>query len=481
MDFLDSKKKKAHRIRLFIGYALMAVALSMSTVLIVLLTSGYDINRTTGAIIQNGLAIIDAHPEAADIFINGKPQGQTSQRLFLAEGNYDVKLQRAGYRDWSHKITLEGSTIEQLVYPFLFPTNLKTTTLKTYDSKPPLISQSPDRRWLVEQEVGKFGAFELVDLNDIKNPRSELVLPSDTVTAAPGEHIFKEVEWSADNTNLLIEHSWPTGTEYILLNRNNALQSLNVSKLFPDQAGFRISLRSKRSDQFYLYNPATKSLMSGVANTKVATAILAHAVQFKTYKEDTIIYINESKEVHLLQKDKDYAIRTMPDAPSYLLDYAEFNGKAYLVCGSPTDGHTYVYEDPLISLTRVPAKTPQPLRVLIVNKPEYVSFSTIARFVAVQSGSKFAVFDAETGRQFRYDTSLSVTAGQKATWMDGHRLALVANSKLNVFDFDGANSQQLGSILPLSQPYFNRDYDAFFTFSSNSSKVDMQRAELLVK
>lgn len=481
MDFLDAKKKKAHRIRLFIGYALMAVALGMSTLLIVLLSSGYDIDRSTGVIIQNGLAVVDAHPEQAEIFVNGKPHGRTDQRLFLPEGKFEIKLQRQGYRSWQHDITLEGSTVEQLVYPFMFPNTLVSSTLKTQDSKPAMTSQSPDRKWLVTQVTGKLGAFELTDLNDVKTPRTELILPSDTISTAIGEHVFKEVEWSSDNTNLLLEHSWPTGIEYILLNRANALQSINVSKLFPGQSGFRFTLKNKKTDQFFMYNPATKSLMVGVANTKVATALLAHAVQFKTYKDDIIIYVNESNEVHILQNDKDYIIRTLPQSPNYFLDYAEFNGKPYLITGSAVDGRIYVYQEPLRSLTRVPAKAPQPFRVLTVDKPEYVSFSTIARFVAVQGGSKFAVFDAETGRQFKYDLKFPVLTGQKATWMDGHRLTLVSEGKLNIFDFDGTNKQEMGGILSLSQPYFSRDFDAYYTFVENKGKIDFNRTELLVK
>lgn len=481
MEFLDAKSRKAHRTRLFLGYALMSVALGLSTILIVLLTSGYDVDRRTGNVIQNGLAVVDSHPESANVYVNGELKGRTNQRLLLPEGSYNIELKEDGYRSWTHKVTLEGSSIEQLIYPFLFPENLQTKVLKTYESTPPMVSQSADRRWLVTQITEKFGSFELTDLNDKNNPRSELTLPSDTITPAAGAHTFKEVEWSSDNTNLLLEHTWATGAEYILLNRDNALQSLNVTKLFPDQTGFKITLRDKKADQFYLYNPASKSLMSGVASTKAVTALLAHAVQFKTYKDNSILYVNENKEVRLLQKDKDYLIRVLPESTSYLLDYAEFNNKAYLVCGSPADGKTYVYVDPLKSLTKVPARSPQPLRVLIVDKPEYVSFSAIARFVAVQSGSKFAVFDAETGRQFRYDLSLLLAKGQKAVWMDGHRLSLVSNEKVVVFDFDGINRQVLSAALPLSRTYFNRDYDAYFTLAKNTTKTDLTRTELRLK
>lgn len=483
MDFLDSKRKKAHRARLFIGYSLMAVALAMSTVLILLLTSGYDVDRKTGAIIQNGLAIVDSNPVAADIYANGQNKGRTNQRVLLPEGIYNFELKANGYRTWQHKVTLEGSIIEQLVYPFLFPEKLETKTINTVATMPAMVSQSPDRRWLVTQSPTKLGMFELVDLTDKQNLRTELVLPVDTLTPSAGAHSFKEVEWSSDNTNLLLEHSWPTGTEYILLNRGNPLQSLNVTKLFPDQTAFKISLRDKKADQFYLYNPATRSLLSGVANTRAVTVLLTKTVQFKTYKDNTILYVNENKEVHLLQKGRDYLIRTLPEAPNYMLEYAEFNNKTYLVAGSPTDGRTYVYENPLNYLNRVPARSPQALRVLITDKPEYVSFSANARFVVVQAGSKFVVFDAETGRQFRYNTNLILAAGQKATWMDGHRLSLVSSAnKASVFDFDGTNMQTLVNSLPASQLYFNRDYDAMFNFASGSeNKVVFLRTELRVK
>lgn len=479
MDFLDAKSRKAHNRRLLIGYVLMAVALAMATWLIVVLTSGLGVDKK-GAIYQNGLVIIDAHPEAADIYVNGQSKGRTNQRLFIPEGSYTVELKRDGYRSWQHKVTLEGGSIEQLVYPFLFPEKLSTKSLQTLSAAPGMVSQSPDRRWLVVQSSAKLGAFELTDLNDDKHLKTEISLPVDALIQAPGEHKFKEVEWVSDNTSLLLEHTWPTGVEYILLNRENPLSSLNISKLFPGQAGFKITLRDKKPDQFYLYNPATHSLMSGEANSRTVTPLLAHVVQFKTYKDNTILYVNENKEVHLIQREKDYLIRTLPEAPKYMLEYAEFNGKVYLVCGSPTDGKTYVYFDPLKSLTNVPAKTPQPVRVLVVDKPEFVSFSAIARFVSVQSGSKFAVFDAETGRQFRYDIGLLVASGHKAVWMDGHRLSLVSNEKIEVFDFDGTNKQTLSSSLPLGQAYFNRDYEALFTLTKNAEKVDLTRSELKV-
>lgn len=460
----------------------MTIALGIATVLIALLTSGYNLDRKTGQVIQTGLILVDSHPVSADVLINNEFRGQTDQRLVISEGTYTLELKRAGYRSWQHKVTLEGSSIEQLVYPFLFPEKLVTSPLSSYTSAPSLVSQSPDRRWLVLQDSSKLGQFELIDLSDAKNTSSTLTLPADTFNTAKGDHTFKEVEWSSDNVHLLLEHRYPGGLEYILLDRENPLESLNASKLFPDFLGFELRLRDKKINQFYLFNPKTHSLLRGVSGTTQPTPLLGRVVQYKSYKAETILYVNDKNEVRLFENNQDHLIRTLPNAKNYLLEYAEFNNRFYLVCGSPADGKTYVYSDALKGLLATPARPPQPFRVLIVDKPEFVSFSAISRFIMVQGGSKFAVFDAETSRQFRYDAGLSNVKGQKAIWMDGHRIGLVAGGNLTVFDFDGLNAQTLSAALPGTRPYFNREFDAYFTLSAGAKDVvQLTRTELLVK
>src|SRR5690606_24256912 len=136
MDFLNPKKKRAHRIRLFIGYGLMAVAIGIATTILVFEAYGFDLDRKTGTVIQNGLLFIDAHPESADIRLNGESKGQTDARLVIPDGQYTVELNRDGYRGWKRTFRLEGSSIERLVYPFLFPEKLDTEDIQLYSATP---------------------------------------------------------------------------------------------------------------------------------------------------------------------------------------------------------------------------------------------------------------------------------------------------------------------------------------------------------
>lgn len=464
----------------------MAVALGIGTLILVFAAYGYDIDRQTGNVIQNGLIIVDTHPESATISVNGTDKGTTDSRLILPAGRYSIQLHRDGYRDWNHAVNLEGSSIEQLIYPLLFPTKLVSRSLQDYAAIPSMASESPDRHWLVIHQPNSANMFSVVDLGNNKNLVTSVNLPTDTFTPAAGAHTYEAVEWASDNNHLLLKHNFTGGSEFVILDRDNPASSLNVNKLFSTQPFTSATLRDKKHDQLYLLNTADGSLLHADAKTKAAALVVPRVLSLKSYQDDTLLYIAspaanaKEVEVHAWQNGQDYVLRTLPAAGSYLLDMAQFNGHFYVVTGSPADGHTYVYKDPFSGLTRRPVRAPQPFRVLIVANAQYASFSAIARFIAVQGGSSFAVYDIETGRQFRYDTKLPLLPNQKAGWIDGHRLSLTSGDAINIFDFDGTNMQALSPSLPAFMPFFDRDYAAMFTLAGGVDKAALTRTELKV-
>jgi hypothetical protein len=180
-----------------------------------------------------------------------------------------------------------------------------------------------------------------------------------------------------------------------------------------------------------------------------------------------------------------YNLRTLPVSSLYLLNIADFDHKLYVAVGSNTESRLYVYQDPIGALKKGGYITPPIKALLRVDKgAEFVSFSANARFVALQGGSKFAVYDAEDNRQFRYDVGLPLAEHAKAAWMDGHRLNLTSQNKLYVFDFDGSNRQELNAVHASAKPMFDRDYTALFTLSPSvtvPNKSAIVRTELIVK
>ncbi|MDQ3123195.1 MAG: PEGA domain-containing protein, partial [bacterium] len=149
MDFLDPKRKRAHRRRLFIGYVLMSIVVALGTMVILYLAYGYDIDRKTGTVIQNGIVFVESQPSGASVFLNGIHQNsRTGTRMVLPEGVYTVRLEAEGYRTWERTFNLEGGQLQRLIYPFLIPDTLEGTAVKNYETLPLLTTQSPDRRWV---------------------------------------------------------------------------------------------------------------------------------------------------------------------------------------------------------------------------------------------------------------------------------------------------------------------------------------------
>lgn len=477
MDFLDPKKKRAHRVRLFIGYGLMAIAIGIATTILVFEASGFDFDRKTGTVIQNGLVFIDAHPEPARITLNGEDKGQTDARLVIPDGNYTVQLKRDGYREWKRTFRLEGSSIERLVYAFLFPEKLDQEDVQLYSATPAFSTQSPDRKWVLVQRVGVINTFDLFDLSKETVNAAELTVPQALFSKfGVGNHTLELAEWSNDNRHVLLRHNFDGGFEYVMLDREQPAQSVNVNKTFNLNPSL-ITLRDKKFDQLYMLLGPNGLLQIGDLRTRLVTPVLNNVISYKTYSTEEVLFVTAegAKTGKVLVKiraaDKVYTLRELPAGDTnYLLDIAKFDGSWFMLAGASAERRAYVYREPFEVLNQNEGnRTPVPETVLKADAAGVaVSFSANSRFMSLQSASEFSVYDAEMDRLHRFNTRLPVAANQKARWMDGHRLTFVSEGRLRVIEFDGNNIQELVGISGNHLPFFDRDYDRLFTISPST-------------
>lgn len=488
MDFLDPKKRRAHQLRLLIGYGLMAVAILTATLLLVYATSGIGYNRERGEIVQNGLVFVDAHPEKANIFINGEARGETDGRFILEEGPYSLELRRNGYATWKHDFELAGKSVKRFIYPFLYPEQVKSKDIEVFTAAPDMVSQSPDRKWIAMHKVGQLESITVIDTTTNDNTPITVTVPKGVFKAVAGEHVVSAVEWSTDNRHLLLKHSFVGGVEYIVFDRENPSASQNISTKIGVPID-TITLRDKKHDQYYVVSGAAKILY--MADLKGKITEVASAVEaFFPYGEDMLLYVTPSGAASgqvtvMLKKGNDtYRLRSLPVSKTYLLTTAQFDGRQLVAVGDSTDSKLYVYENVISSLKKPNTLPPIKALLKVAKEAQYVSFSTNARFVMMQGGSTVAVYDAEENTQHRYDTGLALSATEKAYWMDGHRLSLVSGDKLVLFDFDNKNRREFIAAAPGYRPMFDKDYEALFTVSPASSVAGKQgivRTELLVK
>lgn len=490
MDFLDPAKKQAHARRLYLGYFLMGVAILLAAVILLVISSGYFWDRKTGQVIQNGLIFTASAPESATITLNGKDNGETDKRLTVPEGQYAIELKRSGYRTWKKTIQLDGGNIERLVYPRLFPEKPSTAVSRKYSAAPILATQSPDRRWVILNQPGKLDVFDVYDTTKPDQEAVTVTLPSGLLTASPAGTVesLKVVEWSTDNRHVLVKHSYGEQFEFLMIDRTSQQDSYSVNKLIGQNPSL-VTLHNKKFDKLYIYDVNTKVLQAVDAKTKTVTPLLTGVQAFKPYGDKVMLYtaIDAAQPgkvlLRMLDDEKSYTLRIFETEGDILLEMAQFDGDQYVTAASVKEGRLYIYKNPLDRLKAGNKAALTPFVLVRFANPAKLSFSANTRFIAMQSGTNFAVYDFEENRRYNFGVAGELAADQFATWMDGHRLLINQAGKVQVVEFDGANQQELGTIIPATLPFFDRDYERLFTLSPvvNEQSVNLLRTSLKLK
>ena len=489
MDYLDSKKQFRDHIVLIAGYILIAIAITIATLILVEQAYGFGLAKN-GTVIQNGLVFFSSQPNPADIYINGVLNPNTTNaRLFLPSGVYSVKLTRTGYRDWQRTITFDAGSVEHFDYPVLFPTTLTTKSIHVYNSAPGLATQSPSRQWLLIEQPGSMTNFDLYNLkNSVKPTLSTITLPSNLLSKATSSESWQFDEWADDNQHVLLTHLYDGKSEYILVDTANPSQSVNLSNLL-GTTPTQLTLNNKKYNRYYIYNTATDNSIetATLATGNVQTPYLQDVLAYQSYGSNTMLYVTSDGApsgrvlLKLLSGSQTITIRSLPLSPSYLVNLTQYSGELYVAAGATSNGQIYIYQNPLAQFSSQQGAV-VPSQVLSVPGANYLSFSDNAQFIVVEHDTTFATYDIDNQKTYNYTKTLPLDAPQQnATWMDGDRLVYISGGKLIVFDYDGTNQQTLMSEDPAYVPDFSTDYRYVFSLGTDptAGKIDLDQTPLL--
>ena len=292
---------------------------------------------------------------------------------------------------------------------------------------------------------------------------------------------LKEVEWSTDNKNLLLKHTFKGGNEFIFFNRDVPAESININKLF-DLAPTEVALRNKKGDELYVFLQKSGELhIANTANSKL-TPLLEKVLAFKPSGSSLISYVTNQDApdgqviARIWDGNQSYDLYTFKAGSRYLIDEAQFQGHWYYVAGSNTDERINVYKDPLDGLKNPAIKRAIPLLSLNIMDASKVSFSNNTRFIAAEAGQNLAVYDLETKTIFRY--SLEAKLSDVLHWMDGHRLIGASDTKVFVTDYDSTNQQKLVVTNYPRGGFFDSGYEHFITTVTSKNGVILQDVDM---
>lgn len=476
MDFLDPKKRKAHIRRLYIGYVLVGIAIGLGALILLFASYGYWVDRK-GNVFQNGLVFLSSTPDGAQVKITNDDKSfeqavVTSDRLELKADTYHFQFLKQGYKPWEHTLPIRGGSIERLVYPFLVPENLKTSTRQTYATAPGLVTQTPNLNTILVQQAGSLTSFQVYDNNDLSKAPTTFNLPADILPANAPVKPYQLVEWSTNNRDVLVRYDADTGPIFLIINRDNPSKSRNLNTYF-GIAPSKVLLRDKNPEKFYMLLPDRRLLTASVTD-KVTQELATSVVDFKSHGNDDLLYVTtagakEGKALAVIRTDnKVYPVRELPLSDGYVLDLAQYSNRWYVVVGATNTAEAYVYRDPV--LAAIPnSNSPATIRTLRLANPQRVTFSANSRFIALQNGSNFDVYDIEKDQQYKFTVQPNFDDPMMVRWMDGHRLMGSAAGKATIIDFDGTNQQALSPMVPSTQPMFSSNFEQLNTFAPSGA------------
>jgi hypothetical protein len=486
MDYLDTKKQFWHRVTLIFGYILIAIAIALATIVLLYQAKGFSIGKN-GTVIQNGLTFFSSQPHPANIYINNQLKSvSTNTRLVLPAGIYHVKLTRNGYRDWQRTIELDGGSVEHFDYPLLLPSSLTTKKIQTLAAAPGLVTQSPDHRWLLVEDPSSMTNFNVYDLKNPTKPAVAVTLPASLLSKSTSSEGWQLGEWADDNQHVLLQHDYDGKTEFVMLDRTNPEQSVNLNTALAVSPS-KLTLKNKKYDQYYVYDAATAALQTASLKTPQLTPVLQHVLTYQSYSDDTLLYVTDEGapagkvQVKLKTGDKTSLIRSLPSGTTYLVDLTKYSGTMYVAAGDTAGSKVYIFKDPAAQLAALPNQAVVPTQVLHVPQPNYLSFSPNTQFIVTSNGNYFGVYDIENDKGYNYTTTEPLDAPQvNASWMDGDRLTYVSGGKLIVFDYDNTNHQTLMAANSHYLPAFAPNYKNVYALAPGSGgQVDLTQTSLL--
>jgi len=93
---------------------IVLAAIVMVGILVIIFARGYRFNFGTRSIGSKGILVANSAPNNAQIMVNGKLLGVTSDNLYLSPGNYQVVIKKEGYSDWQKNFTIKGEVVSRV-------------------------------------------------------------------------------------------------------------------------------------------------------------------------------------------------------------------------------------------------------------------------------------------------------------------------------------------------------------------------------
>ncbi len=454
---MDAEKfKKRQSLKVIISEAIMVLAVIGMVVVLALVVSGYWLNSDL-KVERQGMVQVSSIPTGADLDIDGSSSWlqRTNTSKVLSSGEHTVTVSKDGYDSWSKTINISEGYLYRLHYPRLFLQDREIEkVLDTTGSMFASISPDYDKLLLADDTT----EWQIIDLNaDILEPKklnlsdflSGASLAEDaSVGLFTGEIL--SADWDRSGDHVLFKLKIGDKVEWVLVDVNNAKNSINLTKEFGTDFD-KIEILDNSSSNLLVVQDG--NLRKIDVSGKAISAVLASSVYDFDHYENEIVFsaVNEQGKYTVgwfkIGSNEIKEFETV-DQPIRVL-ISKFYDEMYIT--TLQDKYIAVYKkvdfEPVSNydLTFVPAT---------------IEIGHDGEFVTMNDGTKIATLDMEARAVREWSVE-----GNNFDWIDNDMIYTVANGELIVYDFDGYNRRSIAKNVSNHFPVAITDNKWLYYFS----------------
>lgn len=487
--------KKPTKRQYIIRRILLSTIATFSVIIIaavtILFMLGYRLDSGNGHLEQGALLQFDSKPNGADVFIDGNNTGnRTASKHTVVAGIHTVKMTKTGYQDWTRTLDLTAGTLTWLDYTRFVPTNRPVATVSTYQSLVG-VKISPDSKWAVAQERADSPTFRLIDLRSEDIKSSTLILPTTTyseATTAGVTHSFSSVAWDSGGRYVLVKHLFKDQTEWIVLDTQNASQTVNITQIF--NTGFKdVQFAGTSGKVLYgLTNDGTIRKID-LSGETLSRAFITHADSFNVFDNTIISYVgvdpnDATKRVAGVYRDGDEAAHVLRSVTSTDVILKIATGRFY------TNDYVAIAEGNVVTVLKgtYPNSSSQDTSSLakyatfeLSGTVSALSISPSGDYVFAQSGANFMSYDVE-----HMQSAIGVVAvadGQAAStlkWLDDDHVWNDDNGALIMRDFNGNNVYSIMKTEAGFDAGLSQNGRFFYAVGKDEKGYHLQRVKMIL-
>jgi len=430
----SDKLKRRQSLKVIISEAIMVVVVIVTVAILAMIVSGYWINSDF-EVERQGMLQASSTPSGADLDVDGESSWlqRTNTSKILSAGEHTVTISKEGYDTWAKTVNITEGLLYRIHYPRLFLQ--ERTAEKVLDTTGSIMGTiSPDGTTLLL--INDTTEWKVIKLNndDLEPKKLDISKYFSGTSVAEGATTglftgqILAADWDHDNDHILFKVANDESTEWVLIDVNNAKNSINLSREFGANFSTVKILDNSSNNLLAIQNGNLHKI--DVPGKSVSAVIANNVLDFDHYENEIVFSATqESGEYTVgLTKigDKEVTELETTTEPAKVT-ISKFYDVMYI---------TTLIGDTVSLYEKTDFKPITEIKLSFT--PEIMEVGHNGEFITMYKGTKIATLDMEINTVREWDAE-----GDNFGWLDNDMIYSVADGELIVYDFDGFNRRAL--------------------------------------